>query len=157
VYARRLLRLPVMVQGGAGLIGKELTSDVFVEGVDPALFKNLPKDALTVRPGEPMPVVVNDQLLGMFNASVAEAVGAPKLAGEAVTGFEFELVLGRSYLMGANGAKRTATVRARVVGFSPQAMRLGMSIPLPIVDQIEREYRNEQAPPVYTAAVVEVT
>src|SRR5262245_17494328 len=32
VFPRRLLRLPVMVQGGGGLIGKDLSSDVFVEG-----------------------------------------------------------------------------------------------------------------------------
>src|SRR6185369_1650608 len=51
VYPRRLLRLPVMVQGGGGLIGKDLSSDVFLEGADPELFAELPAQSMAYKEG----------------------------------------------------------------------------------------------------------
>jgi ABC-type lipoprotein release transport system permease subunit len=155
VYPRRLLRVPATAKGGAGLLGKDMLTDLFAEGIDPELLaRSVPRETLVYKAGEPIPVVVSDQLLQLFNGSVAEALGVPKLAKEAVIGFTFDLVLGQSFLLGTTGARKVATLRARVVGFSPYAMRLGVSLPMPALDAIEAEFRTPGELPTYTAAVV---
>lgn len=155
VYPRRLLRIPVTAKGGERLLGKDMQTDVFAEGIDPELLaRHVPKEVLAYSPGDALPIVVNDQLLQLFNGSVAEALHVPKLAQEAVVGFSFDLLLGQSFMMGTAGAKKIATVRARVVGFSPYAMRLGVSLPMPALEAIEKEFRSGDEPPTYTAAII---
>jgi putative ABC transport system permease protein len=155
VYPKRLLRLPMLAQGGGRLIGKDMATDLFAEGIDRALLaRDIPEASLDWKPGQPLPVVVNNELLQLFNGSVAEAMSVPKLGKDAVLGFGFDIVVGRSFLMGQNGAKRSETMRGHVVGFSPWAMRLGMSVPLDVVDALEREFRTEDSAPIYTAAVI---
>ncbi|MCC6806246.1 MAG: ABC transporter permease [Deltaproteobacteria bacterium] len=155
VYPRRMLRVPATARGGAGLLGKDMLTDLFAEGIDPELLaRDVKKEALVYQPGEPLPIIANDQLLALFNGSVAEAMNVPKLAKDAVTGFTFEIVLGQSFLMGSSGAKKTATVKARIVGFSPYAMKLGVSMPMPALDAIEKEFRAGDEAPTYTAAIV---
>jgi putative ABC transport system permease protein len=155
VYPRRLMRVPATAKGGAGLLGKDMLTDLFAEGIDTELLaKTVSREALEYKPGQPIPVVANDQLLQLFNGSVAEALTVPKLAKDAVVGFTFDIVLGQSFLMGQAGSKKVQTVRARIVGFSPYAMKLGVSFPMPALEAIEKEFREGEEPPTYTAAMV---
>jgi ABC-type lipoprotein release transport system permease subunit len=93
-------------------------------------------------------------LLSIYNGSIADAIGMPKLVKDIVVGVTFDLIIGRSYLLGTTGATKVETRRARLVGFSPYAMRMGLTVPLDVVDALEKEFRSEQSPPVYNSAIV---
>lgn len=157
VFPKRIVRVPLGAQGGAGLLGKDMYTDVLAEGEDSALLRrSVDASRMTWKPGDPIPVIVSDQLLALYNGSVADAIRMPKLAPEAVIGLSFNLVIGKSYLLGTAGARKVETLRAQIVGVSPHAMRIGMTLPLEVADWIEREFKSEQEPPLYTSAWVQL-
>ena len=157
VFPKRIVRVPLGAQGGAGLLGKDMYTDVLAEGEDSALLRRTVDPArLAFKPGDPIPVIVSDQLLALYNGSVADAIGMPKLAPEAIIGLSFNLVIGRSFLLGTAGARKVETLRAHIVGVSPHAMRIGMTLPLEVDDWIEREFKSEQEAPLYTSAWLQI-
>ena len=72
-----------------------------------------------------VPVVISDQLLDIYNQSVASALGMPQITADLITGFEFDMVVGQSLMLGGKGASGRGVERARIVGASPYALRLG--------------------------------
>ncbi len=158
VYPKRIVRLPLGAEGGTRLFGKELYTDVLAEGLDPGLLaRSISADKLAFQPGDPIPIIVSDDLLSLYNDAVAESLGLPKLAPDAIVGFTFRLIAGRSFMLGTTGAKKSATLTARIVGTSPYAMRIGVAVPLPVADWLESEFRSEASEPVFTSAWLRLT
>jgi len=154
-YPKLEVKLPMGAHGGARFFGRRLYTDLFMTGLDEALLRErIPafRDAPDV-----LPVVVSDQLLAIYNASVAPNLGTPKLSPETLTGFMFEVQIGRSLMLGNRGVKRVGDERARVVGTSPFAMRLGVSVPLATARRLLNSYALEPKLDDYQAILLRAT
>ncbi len=150
-YPKLEIALPLGARGGSRLFGRRLYTDLFMEGLPTELIDN---EDFRDNP-EFVPVVVSDQLLEIYNASVAPSVGTPKLSDESLTGFEFEIVVGRSLMLGRRGARTEGVERGRVVGVSRFAMRLGASVPLETARRLVKTYGLPGAEERYTSILLQ--
>ncbi len=103
----------------------------------------------------PVPVLVSPALLELYNGNVQSALSGstgaarnlPRMTAEGFVGFTFEGYLGRGYLGDATtvqaGTASPRTVRLRLVGFSPRAMTLGATVPLPYVQRWNEHYTGQ--------------
>lgn len=104
----------------------------------------------------PIPAVVSPYLVEVFNGAIAPAHGLPRLGDmllRQAEGLVLEWDLGRAGL----GAARQGTprrVHARLVGVSPRAMDLGVTIPMAVARRLNREYASEDAATRYSSVVV---
>jgi hypothetical protein len=106
---------------------------------------------------EPVPALVSQYLVEIFNRGIAPAHGLPPV-GESILsrtqGLTFSIRLGESILgRGRHGTPRT--VRARIVGVSPRAIDLGITLPLNTVRRWNREFAGEGAASSYSSLLVE--
>ncbi|MBI5511046.1 MAG: ABC transporter permease [Deltaproteobacteria bacterium] len=128
-YPKLEVKLPMGARGGARVFGRDLYTDLFMTALPTELVVPEVGPEFADLPGV-VPVVVSDQLLEVYNGSVAPALGTPRLGTQTLKGFEFELVFGRSLMLGSRGAKHTGVERGRIVGVSRFAMRFGITVPL---------------------------
>lgn len=134
--------LPMGAQGGASLFGKTLATPIFVSALPTALVGAAFVDA----PEGVIPVVIHESLVTLYNTTVAHALGTPKITSAAVTGLAFDLILGRSPLSPAgqaDAARPTRRMRAKIVGTSPYALPLGISVPEATGQRIWRDFGPE--------------
>lgn len=116
----------------------------------------------SVLPGRceaPIPAVVSPYLLEVFDGAIAPAHGLPPIAralAQNARGLELEWDLGRAGLgSAARGTQRR--VYARVVGVTPRAIDLGITVPLSVARRLNREYAGQAAAEQYTSLVVTLT
>ncbi len=124
-------------------------------------FDSIPEWNRPPPPGhcsQPVPVVVSPYLVEVFNGAIAPAHNLPRL-GELILrraeGLVLEWDIGRAGL----GAARQGTPRriyAKLVGISPRAMDLGITIPIDVARRLNREYAGSDAAELYTSAVLYV-
>lgn len=141
-------RLPVPValsaQGGQRLLGRTLRTDVFIEGVDPELFRQEPFFSAFAKSypnaQHTVPVVLSTKLLDLYNQMVAPSLKTPNLQTLDLIGFEFDLRIGASVFAQTGSTSDRQLLHARVVGFSPHAATLGLSIPLDAARNIRDEF-----------------
>jgi len=104
----------------------------------------------------PIPALVSPYLLEVFDAAIAPAHGLPPIArslASHATGLELEWDLGRAGLgFAQRGTQRR--VYARVVGVTPRAIDLGITVPLEVARRFNGEYAGEAAATQYTSVVV---
>ena len=111
---------------------------------------------------KPIPVLISPYLLEVYNGSIhtamgdAQGIGAdlPRLTEEMLIGFEFDIIFGTSYLGRAQG-EGVQRQRARLVGFSDQAMQLGATMPLEYVMRLNERFSGEDAAEHYHSLLVE--
>lgn len=105
---------------------------------------------------QPIPALVSPYLLEVFDGAIAPAHGLPPIAralANHATGLELEWDLGRAGLgFAQRGTQRR--VYARVVGVTPRAIDLGITVPLDVARRFNREYAGESAANQYTSVVV---
>ncbi len=109
----------------------------------------------------PIPLVISPYLLEVYNGSIQTALGdsqgiggnLPRLTKDMIVGFEFDLVLGQSYVgrTGVAGQRE----RARIVGFSPRAMQLGATMPLEYVMRFNEQFGGQESAEIYHSVLVE--
>lgn len=138
-YPKLEVDLPLGAEGGMYLFKRRLHTDLFMTG--------LPAELLAPEVGgdfkdrtDYVPVVVSDQLIEVYNSSVAPAVKGPQLNAQTLKGFRFDLVIGRSMMLGTRGAKKEGVEKAVVAGVSRYAMRFGVTVPLETARRILRDY-----------------
>jgi hypothetical protein len=110
----------------------------------------------------PIPVVVNPQLMEIYNGSIHTALGGakggmsklPRLSEKAVIGLGFNAIFGSSYL-GKSAKGKRMTRRAQLVGFSDKAIQLGATIPIGYVKRLNRQFRGEAASREYHSILVD--
>jgi len=125
-------------------LGQRFTSEMVVQAIDPAwIAEDIPPEKLAWRPGEPLPVALNAQLLAIYNSGYAKSQGLPEISGEALTGFDWTF----SYGQGAKnyGGPDAFTMKARVVGFSGKAA-LGAAVPRAALDYLHERLNVDPAP-----------
>jgi putative ABC transport system permease protein len=106
---------------------------------------------------EPVPVLVSRYLVEIFNKGVAPAHGLPPVGDSLISqasGVTFQMRIGES-LLGRARDGTARTVRARVVGISPRAIDLGVTLPLDTVRRWNREYAGEEAATSFSSVLVE--
>jgi len=142
-YQKIEVDLPLGARGGARIFGHALYTDLFMTA--------LPAEVIT--PEVPdfsdhadfIPVVISNQLIEIYNSSVAPMLGTPRLTADTLKGFEFDVVVGHSMMLGSRGASRTGHERARIVGASRYAMRLGVTVPLATADRLLAKYGTKNS------------
>jgi hypothetical protein len=112
-----------------------------------------------VPPGEcapPIPALVSPYLVEVFNGAIAPAHNLPPLGDlllRSAEGLVIEWDLGRAGLgMARQGQQRR--VHARIVGVSPRAIDLGITVPLDVARRLNREYAGDEAAACFTSVVL---
>ncbi|MEZ4475363.1 MAG: FtsX-like permease family protein [bacterium] len=108
----------------------------------------------------PIPALASNQLLELYNGSLATALSnsktrMPKLSKAAVLGFQLNLTLGKSFLGRADKA-RPLTRRVRLVGFSDKAISVGITIPIAYVQRFNDRFGGAEAASTYHSIVLRV-
>ncbi|MBC7794301.1 MAG: ABC transporter permease [Clostridia bacterium] len=155
VYPKLEVKLPLGAHGGEALLGKTLYADLFVNGLPEELLETEVGPAFADNPNY-LPVVVSSQLLELYNGSVAGVLGTPQLTPQTLTGIEFDVWIGRSLLLGQQGARTTGRERAHVVGVSRHAVRLGASLPMATAKRLIAKY-GDDTPASYTSVILKAT
>lgn len=150
VYPKLEVKLPLGARGGKGLFGRTLYTDIFMTGVPAELI-----DVESSSDSKVVPVVISDQLLDIYNQSVASALGMPQITADLITGFEFEMVVGKSLMLGGKGARQRGVERARIVGASPYALRLGVTVPIDVARGLLTRYGEEGQKDNYASVLIE--
>jgi hypothetical protein len=130
VYPRIDVAVPMGARGGSQIFGQGMYTDLFAAGLPGELVKSsLDQGAAFVdKPDGPIPVLISPLLVDMFNEAVAPALGAPALSSDHIEGFAFDVVLGRSYMLGTRG--QVGRERCYIAGVSTFALTLGITVPL---------------------------
>jgi len=121
------------------LLGNRMVTDTCTFGVTRELVEEaLPDDerfAYSTEDGV-LPAVISKSLLQVFNSGYASARKLPKLDEALLIGLEIDLHLGVSMLSGdLEDAKKH---RVRIVGLSPRASLVGVSVPMGYADEWNR-------------------
>ena len=105
----------------------------------------------------PIPVVISQHLLEMYNGGIATAMNLPKIS-ETVTKHlnpTLEIRLGRSFISrGKSGSMLKR--RLKLVGISRKAIAVGVTMPLPYVLQFNRHFNQGPEQQTFQSALVEL-
>ena len=117
--------------GGEGFVGRRIRTDVFATGLSDALVADDVAEGYRFvdTTDGPVPVIVARRLLELYNTTVAPAIQKPRLSPQAVIGFQFKLILGRSLAKGTPDPSKVQTLTAQIVGLSDQANLVGITVP----------------------------
>lgn len=134
------IRFPISAEGT--LMGNTLRTEVSVTGVEGWLLGDDEPTSFTYNPasGRPMPAVLSQYFLDLYNMSYAESNSLPKLTPFAVVGRNFNLILGESTIMSRNMGQMPREVPCRIVGLSRNPDLLGLAFPLEAVEDLNRQY-----------------
>ncbi len=148
------LRMPAQLR--ATFFGQGFVTDTGVFGVEPALVADqLPPDA---RFGEnvgagPYPAVISSDLIDMYNTGFAKANGLPQLTPDILRNQDATLYLGfSSFNPGAGTAVRAVPIR--MVGVSDRVPLVGVSLPLTVVNEWNRDLAGMSRPEYIQLTVV---
>lgn len=131
--------------------------EIAAVGVDPRLVS---KDVMSRfefkerGAGEPIPALVNNKVLELYNKSFAASRNLPKLSAEMLSGFKLYIEFGRSFI----NAAATSNVQKgflEVVGFSDRALLGGVSIPLETARRLNKQYGQDAE--TYSSIVLRAT
>ena len=98
----------------------------------------------------PIPIVASPFLMELYNTSIQNVLSGsnrnmPAISPEALIGFTFHVRLGRGYLGHASRLDDVGTAERvfRLVGWTPRAMRLGVTIPFSYARRFNMRYHGE--------------
>lgn len=107
----------------------------------------------------PIPIILNPQLLELYNGGLAVALGGgrslPKISEAMVQGFIFNVGLNRSAIMRRRGPSLKR--RLQVAGFSDKATSLGVTLPIAYVKRFNQLFTSEDAAKRYHSIVLKVS
>lgn len=182
VYPHAKLAFPARAWGGRELLGKDFYTELVAEGVDPRALTTdglgperfadhlgsrrtcnadadcptgeyCPWDTHACEP--PVPAVISPFMIELYNGTLAAQTGLPKvgkfLAGR-LRGLVFNIELGRSFLGSAKGGTAPHQRKVMLVGISPHAAKLALTLPLGYVQAWNRQYAAG-APPLSSLVV----
>jgi putative ABC transport system permease protein len=113
----------------------------------------------------PVPVLASRLLLELYNTNIqnvlaeAEGPAPPRLSESALIGLSFGARLGEGFLgqaYGDDGARvPVETIRLRLVGFSDQAIPVGVTVPLPYVQRWNARFADAERASRFDSVLVE--
>ncbi len=116
----------------------------------------------TKRCEQPIPVLVSNHLLELYNGSLATAFGGgsgrkmPRLSRSMVKGFQFWAEFNKSYI-DRDARQGSITRRLELVGFSDKAISVGVTLPLAYVKRLNRRYRGAEAASTFHSMILQVS
>ena len=135
--------------------GKRCQADADCEAKE---YCEKPSDAEAGQCSKPVPALVSRYLVELFDHAIAPSHGLPPVAEnllEKAQGVPFRMTLGTSLLgVARQGKKRVAKVV--IVGISPKAIDIGVTLPVDVVRRWNREYSGEAAAARYSSVVLKV-
>ncbi|MGH7571877.1 MAG: ABC transporter permease [Gemmatimonadota bacterium] len=147
------LRVPARLR--ADFYGQGFVTDTGVFGIEAALvLDQLPPDA-AFHPDAagPVPAVISEDLIDMYNTGFAKANDLPQLTPEILRGRDATLLLGSSSFNPRVGME-TRPVAVRLVGVSDRVPLVGISVPLEVVNGWNAELAGETSPQYVQMTVV---
>ncbi len=121
-------------------------------------YCELASDAETGLCSDPVPVIVSQYLVEIFDKSIAPAHRLPPIGKTLVDraqGFTFTMRLGESTLGKAKSGK-PRVAKARLVGVSKRAIDLGLTLPIGVVRRWNTEYAGAESAAKFSSVVVKV-
>ncbi|HOP25920.1 MAG TPA: hypothetical protein PLM22_11195 [Candidatus Sabulitectum sp.] len=138
VYAR----VPAYLRGLLG--GRNYYTDITLEGVTDAfvpdsILENVTWSYTLADSAErPLPIILSENLLILYNAGFAESNGLMGLTPEGVLGLECRVNVGSSSL--ASLQAPPVNVRAEIVGTSRNMALFALAVPIEFVEQVNTMY-----------------
>lgn len=137
------LRFPASAE--ADLLGNRYRTDISVTGIEPWLLGEEAPTSFTynMEEGGEVPAVLARYFLDLYNMTLAESNGLPKLSRQAAIGRHFVLHLGVSSIRSQpiyGKEDKVASVHCRIVALSRNPELLGLLIPLEAVEQMNAWY-----------------
>jgi ABC-type antimicrobial peptide transport system permease subunit len=133
--------------------GKTCAADAECDAGD---YCELPSGAEKGQCSKPVPALVSRYLVELFDHGVAPAHGLPPVAETLIgraQGVIFTMTLGNS-LLGKSRQGTERKVKIVVVGISPKAIDLGVTLPIGVVRRWNAEYAGASAASKYSSVVV---
>jgi hypothetical protein len=183
-HRRAKLGFPARAWGGQEIVGKNVYTELIAEGADPEAMAGdtlgpepfadrlgthktcnsdgdclageyCPWDTHACEP--PVPAVISPFLVELYNGTIAAQTGLPKigkfLAGR-LRGIVFNIELGRSFIGTAKTGVEPHQRRVMLVGISPHAAQLALTLPLGYVQEWNRQYAG--GTPALSSVVLEL-
>lgn len=124
-------------------------------------------DDATKRCEMPVPVIVSPSLLELYNGNVQSMLQGmsmrtkpPRLTEDAIIGFTVRASLGEGMLGRASSVQRgerdVREVPLKLVGFSPLAIPLGVTVPRAYIERWNKEFAGAKDAQEYASIVVEL-
>lgn len=113
----------------------------------------------TSRCEPPVPVVISPFVVELYNSAIAPSHGLPRLGKfvlDRFAGFTFQAELGRSMMGRSRTAEPPRLRRFTLVGLSPRAAPLAVTVPLPYVVEWNRLYASADDAARPTSLLVEL-
>ena len=113
-----------------------------------------------------VPVVVSPTLLELYNGQFAKSHGLPIIDADlakfivergGLSRMRFTIGLGQTIVAGSNAGiekSKRRRVEAALIGISPAAMPIGMTVPIEYIRRWNREFRGEEAATAYSSIIV---
>ena len=113
-----------------------------------------------------VPVVVSPTLLELYNGQFAKSHGLPIIDQDlakfivergGLSRMRFTIGLGQTIVAGSNAGidkSKMRRVEAALIGISPAAMPIGMTVPIEYIRRWNREFRGEEAATAYSSIIV---
>ena len=143
VAPEMVMNVPIQAYGV--FFGKRVFTDLMATGIDPSVVEAdiQPGLAFAYDPDGPIPVLASTHLLELYNSNFSSALKLPKLSREAVTKIDFALVVGKSYIGGNPDPSKVKEYKCRVVGVSPKAVLVGITMPIEYVKRFNAAYNKD--------------
>jgi hypothetical protein len=184
-WRRLKMAFPARAWGGHEIFGRDVYAEAIMEGVDPAALhgESVGPEPFTDEPGaqaacsddaqcgggeycvldlghceRPVPAVLSPFMLEIYNGAIAPSHRLPKIGSFLASqfrGFTFTVELGRS-MMGAASAGQARQRRVMLVGISPHAAQLALTVPLAYVEKWNAEYAGAASAKRYSSLVLEL-
>jgi hypothetical protein len=151
VYAH----VPAYLRGLLG--GRNYYTDTTLEGVTDAFVPDSVLENVTWSytledsAAKPLPIILSENLLILYNAGFAESNGLMGLTPEGVLGLECRINVGASSI--ASLAAPPVNIRAEIVGTSRNMALFALAVPIEFVEQVNAMYLPDEQH-TYSALVV---
>jgi putative ABC transport system permease protein len=183
-YRRSKLAFPARAWGGQEIFGKSFYTELVAEGIDPKAMagESLGPESFADRLGThktcnadseciageycpwdthacepPVPAVISPFIVELYNGTIAAQTGLPKvgkfLAGR-LRGIVFNIELGRSFIGASKTGVEPHQRRVMLVGISPHAAQLALTMPLGYVQAWNQQYAS--GAPALSSLVLEL-
>lgn len=139
------------------IFGSEFSTDVVVIGVEKHIVADYiaPGKDFTYSPSQPVPALISQYFLNLYNLGLAESFSLPKFDPNSVIGRKFQLVLGESTLGEILSTQKSQTIDCELVGLTPDISLIGLVLPLAAVEHFNQWFWGNK-PPSYSALRVGV-
>ena len=138
--------VPAYLRGLLG--GRNYYTDITLEGVTEAfvpdsILENIDWSyTLQDSAAKPLPIILSENLLILYNAGFAESNGLMGLTPEGVLGLECRINVGSSSL--ASLQAPPVTIRAEIVGTSRNMALFALAVPIEFVEQVNSMYLPDE-------------